>query len=39
LENLRAGKQAGPMLDREFPPHVIPIPRSGSAPPPMPSRQ
>jgi hypothetical protein len=34
LDNLRAGRPAGPMLDREFPPHVAPVPRERLAPPP-----
>jgi hypothetical protein len=32
LENLRAGRAAGPMLDREFPPHVA-VPRARPAAP------
>jgi hypothetical protein len=39
LDNLRARRPAGPMLDREFPPHVAPIPRAKSAPPPQRGRQ
>jgi hypothetical protein len=42
-ENLRAGKPAGPMRDREFPPHPAPAPRveqpqaaPRAAPPPAP---
>ena len=31
LENLRAGRPAGPMLDREFPPHFPPL-RPGRIP-------
>ena len=27
LQNLRMGRSAGPMLDREFPPHVAAVPR------------
>lgn len=32
LENLRAGRSAGPMLDREFPPHRAPAPSVRPAP-------
>jgi uncharacterized protein DUF6600 len=32
LENLRQRRPVGPMLDREFPPHIAPLPRA--APPP-----
>jgi hypothetical protein len=32
LQNLRAGRMAGPMLDREFPPHLAPAPRARPAP-------
>jgi hypothetical protein len=39
LENLRAGRAAGLMQDREFPPHMAPVPRARPAPPPVPSRQ
>jgi hypothetical protein len=28
LENMRMGRPVGPMLDREFPPHAMPIPRA-----------
>jgi hypothetical protein len=38
LENLRAGRASGPMVDREFPPHPAPIPRRGPMQPPVPSR-
>src|SRR5207244_11493107 len=34
LENLRARRPAGPMLDREFPPHQAPIPRRRAESPP-----
>ena len=33
FENLRAGRLAGPMLDREFPPHAKPLQRVRAAPP------
>ena len=39
LDNLRAGRPAGPMLDREFPPHAMPVPRVRQVPPAVPSRQ
>jgi hypothetical protein len=41
LENLRAGRPPGPMADREFPPHVMPVPRErlAPAPPPPPRRK
>jgi hypothetical protein len=32
LQNLRVGRTAGPMLDREFPPHVAPMPKVRTAP-------
>jgi hypothetical protein len=38
LENLRAGRPVGPMQDREFPPHAVPIPRTRSAPAPQAAR-
>jgi hypothetical protein len=40
-ENLRAGKPAGPMRDREVPAHPAPAPKSESrpAPPPAPARK
>ncbi|HVB29485.1 MAG TPA: DUF6600 domain-containing protein [Terriglobia bacterium] len=37
--NLRAGKPAGPMRDREFPPHPQPAPRGNSSPPAHPSKR
>jgi hypothetical protein len=39
LENLRAGRRPGPMLDREFPPHVAPLPHVRVAPPAPPRKQ
>jgi FecR protein len=33
LENLRARRPVGPMLDREFPPHLAPVPVRPPAPP------
>jgi len=39
LDNLRGGRPAGPMLDREFPPHAMPVPRVRRVPPAVPSRQ
>ena len=33
MENLRAGRPPGPMVDREFPPHVMPFPHARLAPP------
>jgi hypothetical protein len=39
LDNLRAGRPAGPMLDREFPPHAMPVPRVRQVPPAVPSRR
>ena len=33
LDNLRAGRRAGPMLDKEFPPHPVPIVREPLRPP------
>ncbi len=39
LDNLRARRPVGPMLDREFPPHLAPVPvRPPSATPPRPVR-
>jgi hypothetical protein len=38
LENLRAGRAVGPMLDQEFPPHIAPVPRASPAPRPRPAR-
>jgi hypothetical protein len=38
LENLRSARPAGPMLDREFPQHVMPVPRARPALPPPQSR-
>jgi hypothetical protein len=36
LDNLRAGRPVGPMLDREFPPHVAPVrPPTAIAPRPV----
>ena len=32
LENLRAGRRPGPMLDREFPPHLAPAPSVRAGP-------
>jgi hypothetical protein len=37
LENLRVGRAAGPMRDREFPPHPAPVPHEGATRLPMPS--
>ena len=37
VENLRAGKPAGPMRDREVPAHPAPAPRSESRPAPAPA--
>ena len=37
VENLRAGKPAGPMRDREVPAHPAPAPRSESRPAPQPA--
>ena len=31
IENLRAGRPVGPMMDREFPAHIAPLPRIGRA--------
>jgi len=41
VENLRAGKPAGPVRDREVPAHPAPAPKSESrpAPPPAPARK
>jgi hypothetical protein len=39
IENLRKGRVSGAMQDREFPPHVAPVPRVRPEPPPVPSRQ
>ena len=38
LDNLRRGRQVGPMLDKEFPPHVVPVPREKPMRPPVSSR-
>jgi hypothetical protein len=43
LDNLRAGRAAGPMIDREFPPHPAPVVRErpiprAAPPPPPPSK-
>jgi hypothetical protein len=32
IENLRAGRPVGPMVDREFPAHIAPLPRVAPAP-------
>jgi hypothetical protein len=44
LDNLRAGRAAGPMIDREFPPHPAPVVRErpmprAAPPPPPPSKR
>jgi hypothetical protein len=37
MANLRAGRPAGPVLDREFPPHIAPmVPARPAVPPPAP---
>jgi hypothetical protein len=36
VENLRAGRPAGPMRDQEFPPHPVPTIRAAPAPQPAP---
>lgn len=39
IENIRAGRRPGPMLDREFPPHVASPPHVRVAPPAPPRKQ
>jgi hypothetical protein len=39
IENLRFGRPPGPMLDREFPPHLAPAPRVRAPSPPVQARQ
>jgi hypothetical protein len=33
VQNLRIGRPVGPMVDREFPPHLGPVIRERAAPP------
>jgi hypothetical protein len=39
MENMRLGRPVGPMLDREFPPHMGPVRPIGMPPPPPPRRR
>ena len=36
IANLRAGRPAGPIVDKEFPPHVVPVVRERIPPPRLP---